>query len=121
MELEKTERASTIMSDGDTSTCRSVDTPLKQFITQVPQHKDLHSFTQNPYSPRHSIYYVSEILRAYKEEKSLAREHILSSIEYLRMFHHSKIPDEKNIEHMKVNLPRPKGFEDKKTVIFDLD
>jgi predicted HAD superfamily phosphohydrolase YqeG len=37
------------------------------------------------------------------------------------MFHHAKIPDEKNIEHMKVNLSRAKGYEDKKTIIFDLD
>jgi len=47
------------MSDEDISTCSSNETPLKQFITQVPQHKDLHTFTQNPYSPRHSLYYVS--------------------------------------------------------------
>lgn len=66
---------------------------MKQFITQVPQHKDLHTFAHNPYSPRHSTYYVSEILRAYREEKSLAREHLLTSIEYLRMFNYAKVPD----------------------------
>lgn len=51
----------------------------------------------------------------------MAREHLLSSVEYLRMFHHTKIPEEKTINHMKVNLPRAKGYEDKKTIIFDLD
>lgn len=59
MEYEKTERVSTVMSDEDLSTCCSTDTPLKQFVNQVPQHKDLYTFTQNPYSPRHTIYYVS--------------------------------------------------------------
>jgi hypothetical protein len=32
---------------------------LKQFITQVPEHKELHTFENNPYSPRHNIYYIS--------------------------------------------------------------
>jgi predicted HAD superfamily phosphohydrolase YqeG len=37
------------------------------------------------------------------------------------MFKYSKIPDEKYIEHLKVNLPKPSSFEDKKTIVFDLD
>lgn len=34
----------------------------------MPKHnKDLQTFAHNPYSPRHNMYYVSEITRAYKE------------------------------------------------------
>ena len=64
---------------------RSYDNPLNNLVTQVPQHKELQTFNFNPYSPRHNIYYVSEIARAYKEAKSLAREHILSSMRILRV------------------------------------
>lgn len=59
---------------------------LKGIVTQMPkQNRDLHSFDHNPYSPRHNMYYVSEITRAYKEEKSIAREHLLTSIQLLKI------------------------------------
>ena len=32
---------------------------LKDLVTKVPQHAQLHSFNSNPYSPRHNVYYVS--------------------------------------------------------------
>ena len=38
---------------------------LDDLVTKVPERKELHSFEKNPYSPRHNIYYVSEIVRAY--------------------------------------------------------
>ena len=40
---------------------------LKQFVTKVAEHSELHTFTNNPYSPNHSIYYVSEIIKSYKD------------------------------------------------------
>lgn len=65
---------------------RAENNALKGIVTQVPkQNKELHSFDHNPYSPRHNMYYVSEIVKAYKEEKSLAREHLLTSMQLLRI------------------------------------
>lgn len=58
---------------------------LKEFITQVPEHKELHTFDKDPYSPRHNIYYISEIIKSYKDEKSLAREHLLTSLHILKI------------------------------------
>ena len=46
---------------------------LTEIVTSVPEHKELHTFERDPYSPKHDIYYVSEIVRAYKDVKSLAR------------------------------------------------
>lgn len=44
------------------------ETALKGIVTQVPkQNKELHSLNFNPYSPRHNMYYVSEVTRAYKD------------------------------------------------------
>ena len=39
---------------------------LNSFVTQVPQHKELHAFKFDPYSPKHNLYYVSEITRAFR-------------------------------------------------------
>lgn len=46
---------------------------LKGLVTQVPEYSDLHTFNSNPYSPRHNVYYVSELVRAYQDSRSLAR------------------------------------------------
>jgi hypothetical protein len=61
-------------------------------VTQVPHHKELKSFDFNPYSPRHNTYYVSEIVRAYKEENSLAREHLINSMHLLKMLGRARLP-----------------------------
>lgn len=39
---------------------------LKGLVTQVPHHHNLKTFEFNPYSPRNNIYYVSEVLKAYR-------------------------------------------------------
>lgn len=46
---------------------------LDAIVTSVPEPKEMHAFEKDPYSPRHNIYYVSEIVRAYKDHRSLAR------------------------------------------------
>lgn len=51
---------------------------LNGFVTHVPESGSK-IFAQNPYSPR-SIYYVSEIIKGYKDKKSLMWEHIKTSI-----------------------------------------
>ena len=47
--------------------------PLKELVSQVSYEKKLKPMAFDPYSPRHNVYYVSEIVRAYKEENSLPR------------------------------------------------
>lgn len=63
---------------------------LRGLVTQVPQQKDLKYFDSNPYSPRSSVYYVSEVAKAYKEERSIAREHLISSMQLLRTMEASR-------------------------------
>jgi hypothetical protein len=46
---------------------------LNVLITKMPELQDMRTFETNPYSPRNSIYYVSELVKAYKDELSLAR------------------------------------------------
>lgn len=82
----------------------------------------------DPYSPRHNVYYVSEIVRAYKEENSLAREHLVSSIQLLKMLSRSRLPTREELSNRIVKLPRKPFHQgtrylnvDKKTVVFDLD
>lgn len=78
--------------------------PLKGLVTQVPQHKELRYFDFNPYSPRSNTYYVSEVLKAYKEEKSQVREHLLSSMHLLKTLESSKRPTMFDIAAKNVNL-----------------
>ena len=63
---------------------------LNGLVTQVPQHAQLHSFNTNPYSPRHNVYYVSELVRAINDERSLAREHLVTSLNILKNLENSK-------------------------------
>lgn len=63
-------------------------------MTQVNEGKDYVTSNFNPYSPKHNTYYVSEILKFYKEERSLAREHITMSAQYLRIFEGIRVPSD---------------------------
>lgn len=65
---------------------------LKSLVTQMPERTELHAFTNNPYSPRHNIYYVSELVRAYKDERSLAREHLNTTLNILKLIDLNKKP-----------------------------
>jgi hypothetical protein len=60
----------------------------------------------NPYSPRHNIYYISEIIKFYKDDRSLAREHITMSAQYLKIFDTRRIPSEEEAMARAVKLPR---------------
>ena len=84
--------------------------PLGNFVTQVPQFKELHTFNFNPYSPRHNLYYVSEIVRAYKEDRSLAREHILSSMHILRLLENTKMATKEELASRCLKLDRKPGY-----------
>jgi hypothetical protein len=63
---------------------------LKQFVSSMPEHAELHTFEKNPYSPKHNIYYISEIIKSYRDDKSLAREHLLTSLHIFRTLENSK-------------------------------
>lgn len=80
-------------------------------MTKVTEHQNLTTFHSNPYSPRHNVYYVSELVRAYKDEQSLAKEHLLNSLNILKMLEKSKRMSEDELRKNKVNLPRKKGHE----------
>ena len=83
---------------------------LKDLVTKVPDHSDLHTFQANPYSPRHNVYYVSELVRAYKDEQSLAREHLLTSLNILRVLEKSKCMSAEDLRKNKLSLPFKKGY-----------
>lgn len=84
---------------------------LKGLVTQMPEQGELHTFNSNPYSPRHNTYYVSELTRAYLDERSLAREHLVTSLNILKMLEKSKRMGEEELRKAKLRLPRRKGCE----------
>ncbi len=65
---------------------------LKQIVSQVSCNKNLKIFAFNPYSPRNHTYYVSEVVRGYKEESSLARDHLITSFQQLKALKRIKGP-----------------------------
>jgi hypothetical protein len=84
---------------------------LKQFVTQVPEHKELHTVEKNPYSPKHNVYYISEIIKTYKDEKSLGREHLLTSLHIFKILENSRFATDEEMRGRQVVLPRREGFE----------
>ena len=76
-------------------------------------NKELHNFDYNPYSPRHNMYYVSEITRAYKEDKSLAREHLLTSMQLLKIMNGSKRMSAEEMSAKVLNLPKKSYYKGK--------
>ena len=80
--------------------------PLKELVSQVSYEKKFKPMAFDPYSPRHNIYYVSEIVRAYKEENSLAREHLVNSIHLLKMLARSRLPTREDLNSRTVKLPK---------------
>ena len=58
---------------------------IYSYVTQVPKPKNIKTFNMNPYSPRrHSIYYISEVVRSINEKNSLALEHVNASIKMMK-------------------------------------
>jgi hypothetical protein len=83
---------------------------LKGLVTQVPEQAELRTFNSNPYSPRHNVYYVSELIRAYQDEKSLAREHLVTSLNVLKLLERSRKCSEEDCRKMRLTLPKRKGY-----------
>jgi hypothetical protein len=80
-------------------------------VTSVPEHKELHTFEKNPYSPKHNIYYTSEIVKSYKDDKSLGREHLLTSLHIFKILDNSRFATDDEMKERRVTLPRRPGFE----------
>lgn len=83
---------------------------LRQFVTQVNEGKDYVPCSFNPYSPRNNIYYVSQILKFHKDDRSLAREHIMTSAQYLKVFETKRQPTAEEAEKRALKLPRKAGM-----------
>jgi hypothetical protein len=84
---------------------------LKQLVTSMPEHKDVHTFERDPYSPKHNIYYISEIIKTYKDDKSLGREHLLTSLHIFKILENSRFATDEEMRQRQVRLPRREGFE----------
>lgn len=83
---------------------------LRQFVTQVNEGKDYTPCSFNPYSPRNNIYYVSQILKFHKDERSLVREHIMTSAQYLKVFETKRQPTAEEAQKRAMKLPRKAGM-----------
>lgn len=57
---------------------------LKHLVSQVNCKKNIKILNSDPYLVKNHIYYVSEIIRAYKEQNSLARDHLINSHRQLK-------------------------------------
>ena len=82
---------------------------LRQFVTQVNEGKDYAPCSFNPYSPRNNIYYVSQILKFHKDERTLARQHIMTSAQYLKVFETKRQHTAEEAEKRALKLPRKAG------------
>lgn len=76
----------------------------------MPEHSELHTFENNPYSPKHSIYYISEIVKSYRDDKSLAREHLLTSLHIFKILENSKFATDEEMRQRQIHLQRKKGY-----------
>lgn len=44
------------------------------------------------YSQKSNIYYVTEVVRTHKDENSIARDHLVGSLQLLKMLGKSQVP-----------------------------
>ena len=79
---------------------------LSLLVTSVPEHKELHTFDKNPYSPKHNVYYISEIIKSYRDDKSLGREHLLTSLHIFKVLENSRFATDEEMRQKQVQLPR---------------
>lgn len=75
-------------------------------VTSFPEHKELHTFEKDPYSPKHNIYYISEIVKSYKDDKSLGREHLLTSLHIFKILENSRFATDEEMRQRQVRLVR---------------
>jgi hypothetical protein len=58
---------------------------IKQMVTHTEEPKRIMVPRENPYSPTCSQYYVSEVVKHFKNMDSLARDHIFNSLYFLQL------------------------------------
>ena len=75
---------------------------------QIPEPKVVHQLTENPYSPRSNLYYVSEVAKTYKDDNSLAKVHIVQSLQIMRTLENTRMPSSGEVERKMLNLVRKK-------------
>ena len=51
---------------------------------QVAFKNQTNGFSSDPYSAADSHYYVSEVLKGYKDSKSVVKEHLTTSLQILK-------------------------------------
>ena len=84
-------------------------------------NNDVRYDSTSPYSTRNNTYYVSEIIKNYKDRRSAAREHIISSLQILKALENSKMPTKEQVYPRILSLERKLNCIGKKTIVFDLD
>lgn len=77
-------------------------------MSQIPEPKAVHHLTENPYSPRSNVYYVSEVAKTYKDDNSLAKVHIVQSLQILRTLENTRMPSMEEVERRMLSLEQKK-------------
>lgn len=91
-------------------------------MTTIPEpHHHSHIFVNNPYSSRSNVYYVSEVVKGHLDHKSVVYEHVKTSIHLFNYFASMRIPSNEDVSKRMVNLPQNSKYQQKKTIIFDMD
>ena len=93
-------------------------TKVEGLVTQIPKTEKI-NFKSTFLMNENNTYYISEVIKAYKDPNSTVREHIQNSLYFLQSLEGTKIPE--SISYKKLKLPRFPGYEEKKTLVFDLD
>jgi hypothetical protein len=73
-------------------------------VIQVPENQEFHKPEENPYSPRNSTYYVSEVIKNYRDPKSSVKEHLDTSLQILKALEKSKLPTKSQIQNKMLEL-----------------
>jgi hypothetical protein len=79
---------------------------LKQMVSQVSCPKNVKAITTNPYSTRHNIYYISELVKAYLEPNSLVREHLITSFHQLKALKDVRGPSRQELSAKRLKLEK---------------
>jgi hypothetical protein len=71
--------------------------------------------------PKIKTYYLNRLIEALEGKNQRALEHMIVSHKVLRNYYRIESPTFAEIEERKVNLPRSKSDQNKKTLILDID
>ena len=77
--------------------------------------------TRNPNSPKISNFVTKSTDFSSKSPEIIYKEHLFQTFQAVKLIKSLQNPDESEINEKKVWLPKRKGYENKRTIIFDLD